>query len=103
MIGVFLIALLAVYNARLAKRIGLSGFGWGVLTVLSFIFTESILGAFLVAMKYKGNIAELTDPEKMKVFIENNSIIYWSMLAFGVGGGLLVRYILEKKEKRNQV
>jgi hypothetical protein len=54
-------------------------------------------------MKYKGNIAELTDPEKMKVFIENNSIVYWSMLAFGVGGGLLVRYILEKKEKRNQV
>ena len=99
MLDVFIIALMAAYNARLAKRAGQNGLLWGFLTVLSFVVVEVFAGTILLISKYKGPIADLTNPETMQKFVQGNMLMYWTMLAFGIGGGLLIRFILERMLK----
>lgn len=92
----FLIALAVVYNARVARNIGQSGILWGFITLVSFILCQSILGAILVVSLYKG----VPTRTGIQAFLEGNPLTAFTIMLFGVGGALIIHYVLEQMGKK---
>ena len=98
MLNVFFIALMTSYNARLAKKAGQNAIVWGIITIILYLFIAFIAGGILIVNKFKGRIADLMNPETIAV-IQKDIVLQFSIIAFGIGGALLVRFILERMLK----
>ena len=92
--GILIFVVFGILNGRLALRLGLKVPFWVLMTILGTI-GGFFVTAIVVAINYKGtaNVKEVQD------FFTNNPLKMLTMLAGGVGGALLVRYIMEHKQK----
>lgn len=113
MFEIVLLGYLAFRNGVRARQKGLNTMLWGGLTVLSFFFAQAI-GIMVVMMNFMSgaiNMQLITSPdpkvrlEAQKQFQElyaANPLHAITALLFGIGGYLLIRYILEKKPNKKQ-
>jgi hypothetical protein len=96
-----LIGILVAYNARLAMRIGQNGILWGFITLVSYFLCQSFFGAILILIINKW---KMIMPQEINSLLQKNPMAALAIVMFGVGGALLIRYILEtmaKKKKTN--
>lgn len=92
----FLVLFILIFtNGRIARRKGRNVFGWSALTFAAFIIVETICGVIYVAATYKGAMTPQAVRDYM-LQIQQQPIKVVTLLLFGVGGGLLIRFILEK-------
>lgn len=82
----------AYQNAKLAGRKGQNPVVWVFITMLMFFLAYGMGAGILVMIMYKGPI----DPDALKIFLEQHPFMYVTVLFIGLGGYLLVRYILER-------
>jgi hypothetical protein len=88
---VLLVVFLAYKNNLLAKRKGQNSIVWVFITILAFFIGEIIGGMIMLLLFYKGEYtieglqAFMTNPVRMLI-----------LPAAGMGGYLLIRYILER-------
>lgn len=111
MLEIILLAYLSFRNGVRARQKGLNAVLWGGLTVLSFFFAFS-LGFGIVIVNFLPeyvNLQQLSSPDlkvrvaAMQPLIEQftaNPLHYITVEMFGIGGYLLIRYILERKPNK---
>ena len=88
-----LLIAMAYLNAVRAKRKGKTAWVWGLLTVVSF-FVCTVLGEMIVlGLFYKGPLTA----DALQSFFINNILSLLFCFVCGIGGFLLVRYILDRK------
>lgn len=90
--GIFFFILFCVLNARLARKKGLTQGKW-IWRTIAAMFGGIFLGSLMVAVSYKGP-ADMVSLEK---YLSVNPLKEITIFMLMIGGGLLVRYILEKK------
>jgi hypothetical protein len=94
-------------NHSIAVSKGLNGWLWAGITILAFFLAE-IIGAFFVLIFFLKNKVDFnlvaTDPSYKDHAVDiindefkNNPMLLIAIYLFGVGGWLLVRYVLERK------
>lgn len=91
---VFLVGIFVYLNANLAKKKGLNPILWGFITVVAFFVAMMLLGALYMSLVYNGPMTQ----EAMKQYMESNMLVAWTLIFLGIGGTLLVRFILEKRK-----
>lgn len=88
--------LLAVFcsyrNAQLAKRKGQNTVVWVLITMFAFFISYFIGSIVMVSVFYRGALTS----EALMSFLMERPLIVVTIMFFGLGGYLLVRYILEK-------
>lgn len=94
MLILFLLGFLIYYNIRLAKKKGQNPILWGIITFFGFFLAYALLGSIYIAIIYKGPITR----EALEAYLQREPMVVMMLTAIGVGGVLLVRYILEKKK-----
>lgn len=82
----------AYRNAMLAKTKGQNTVVWVIITIVTFFLAYGIGGGILISILYKGPL----ERDTLISFLLNSPILLITILFFGVGGYLLIRYILEK-------
>lgn len=104
---------LAFRNGMRARLKGLNGIGWGMLTIVMFtigFFIGSLITFFAIFRdtldmnrmeKDKDAYTKELMPQIQDAFV-NNPIHSLTIFMCGLGGYLLVRYILEKKKPLKQ-
>jgi uncharacterized membrane protein YadS len=93
------VLVLSVYlNSRLATKRGLNPFLWGLISLFAFFVGFVLLGSFYAVIFYKGPL----NNEAVQAWIKNSPLITAMMTMLGVGGTLIVRYILERKPPAKQ-
>ncbi|MBA3827601.1 MAG: hypothetical protein H0X33_01560 [Taibaiella sp.] len=99
MLLILLILLLAYNNGVKAGRKGKNPIAWGVITLAAF-FCFTIVGEFIaILLFYKGSITTNTTQnvrEIMDFFTHNTYAVIFIVLS-GMGGYLLIRYLLDRK------
>lgn len=100
MLILILIGYLIYRNCRIAKDKGKNVFLWGVLTFVAIFFTEVIGMFLLVAFFYPEYLAvqNIEKSQELAAAISNNMLHSIFILFCGVGGYLLIRYILEQSK-----
>lgn len=93
----FLLGLLIYTNARLATKKGKNPFVWGLITLVAFLLAFGILGGSYLTAVYNGPVT----PEAIAQYYVENPLVITIMVMLGIGGVLLVRYILERTTPRN--
>lgn len=113
MFQIVLLAYLAFRNGVRARQKGLNVVLWGGLTVLSFFFAFA-LGVGIVTANFLGesfNLQRLSTlqgterEEAVKQFQDlffANPLHFLTVILFGIGGYLLIRFILEKKPNKKE-
>ncbi|MBX2905639.1 MAG: hypothetical protein KF744_06340 [Taibaiella sp.] len=113
MFQIVLLAYLAFRNGVRARQKGLNVVLWGALTVLSFFFAFA-LGVGVVTANFLGesfNLQRLSTlqgterEEAVKQFQDlffANPLHFLTVILFGIGGYLLIRFILEKKPNKKE-
>lgn len=108
MFEIILMVYLAYRNSVRAKLKGANGLAWGMITAFAFIVTF-IIGGIFVIVNFCGDIVNVqalssADPKvrmalsnQLATAINNDPLHMITMELFGVGGYLLVRYILERR------
>ncbi|MBS1644938.1 MAG: hypothetical protein JST36_07870 [Bacteroidetes bacterium] len=94
MLLLIILGWLIYYNIRLAKKKGKNPISWGIFTFLGFFLSYAILGSIYVAIIYKGPITR----EGLEAYLMKEPLVATMLLAIGIGGALLVRFILEKSK-----
>ena len=79
-------------NAQLAKRKGQNSVVWVVITLAAFFVAYAIGAGIMVGALYKGPIEKTA----MMAFLESHPLLVVTIMFFGLGGYMLVRYILER-------
>jgi hypothetical protein len=92
MFFLFLLGILVYLNSNLAKKKGLSPVLWGVITVVAFFAAFMVLGTIYVSLIYNGQYTR----EAMMTYFESRPLVGYTIILLGVGGTLLVRFILER-------
>lgn len=92
---IILCVFLAYLNGRLAKRKGYKSTPWLLSTMGAFFFTYFL--GYMLPFMVNSNMPELTSTQEVVEYINNHLLIIFTMYAFGIGGYLFVRYILEKR------
>ena len=92
MLEIFLSIFLAYRNAQLAKRKGQNTVVWVIITLAAFFLTYLVAGAVYIAMLYNGPL----DPKSLTEYMASHPFIMITLMFFGIGGYLIVRYILER-------
>lgn len=82
----------AYQNAKLAKRKGQNTVVWVFITIITFFLTYGIGAGVLVSIMYDGPLEQAA----LTQFIETHPVMYVTVFFLGIGGYLLVRYILER-------
>ena len=92
MLFLLLLALLIYTNVSLAKKKGKNPVIWGIVTFFAFFVSYMVLGVIYVAIIYKGpwNNAALT------AYLTHEPLANTMLAMLGVGGVLIVRYVLER-------
>lgn len=94
-----IILILTVYlNSRLAVRKGRNPFLWGLISLFAFFAGFVLLGSIYAAMFYRGPLNNAA----VQSWIQSSPLIVAMMGMLGVGGTLVVRYILERKPSIKQ-
>jgi len=113
MFEIILVSYLAYSNNVRAKLKGVNGILWGAITAGAF-FAAFILGGFVVIYNFCGdlvNIDAFSSPDvqvrtaaanQLMTVMNNNPLHLATIELFGIGGYLLVRYILEKKPGKKE-
>lgn len=113
MLELVLIGYLAFRNSVRARQKGLNSFLWASITVICFLFAFSI-GLGFVAVNFLSdtvNFQHLSSPdlkirtEAAQQLVDNfsrNPLHYMTVELFGIGGYLLIRYILDRKPNKKQ-
>ena len=94
MLPILLLALMVYVNARLARKKGLNPIAWGAVTFAAFFLAYLLLGSFYVMMIYKGPLTR----EALQSWLMASPLTQVMLAMLGVGGFLLVRYVLERKK-----
>ncbi|MEO6831605.1 MAG: hypothetical protein ABI378_04860 [Chitinophagaceae bacterium] len=94
MLILFLLGILIYSNIRIAKKKGLNPLLWGVITFIAFFLSYALLGSIYIAAIYKGPVTR----DALEVYLTKEPMAVLILTTIGVGGVLLVRYILEKKK-----
>lgn len=95
MFFLLLIALLVYTNATLARKKGLNPTLWGVISVFGFFAAYLLLGGIYISAVYKGPYTS----DAVKAWAFNSPLEVLMMFMLGIGGMLVVRFILEKKSE----
>lgn len=113
MFVIILLVYLAFRNSARAKAKGLNGILWAGITVLSF-FTTLFIGCMIVVFNFCADKVNLdllasTDPETRAMVtkqladaLNSNPLHSLTIELFGIGGYLLIRYILDRKPEKKQ-
>lgn len=91
------VGILAFLNARLALKKGRNPYAWGFLSLFAFFVAFITVGCLYFFMLYDGALTR----EAMQAYMEQNILTAVMMEMLGVGGMLLVRFILERSRPRN--
>jgi hypothetical protein len=94
MLLALLLALLIYTNVRLAVVKGLNPWTWGVISLVAFIIAYLLLGSAYFFLVYKGPL----NPDAARAWAEQYPLKAILMLMLGIGGVLIVRFILERKQ-----
>lgn len=89
---ILVFVLFSILNGKLAKKKGLRQGPW-IWRTIGAMFAGAFLGSMIISAGYKGSI----DVASMQKFLSDNPLKVITMYMLEIGGGLLVRYILEKK------
>lgn len=89
------LVLMVFLNARLARVKGRNSYLWGFITFLAFFAAYAVLGSIYVAMIYKGPLTK----EALTAWLGQSIITQVMLMMIGIGGTLIVRFILERKER----
>ena len=109
-ISLLLFFYLSYSNGMRAKRKGLSPFVWGIMTFVSIFLSEMIGMAIVVVYFCRDviNINKLTDPvykdaatKRLAEVVYNNPTHVLTIFLFGIGGYLLLRFIIDRKQNKN--
>lgn len=92
---VLILVLLAIPNAMLARKKGLSPVLWGFLSIVGFFATYLVVGGTYFSLVYKGAMTQ----EAVTAWVVAKPLIALLMFLFGIGGVLLVRFILERQKR----
>jgi hypothetical protein len=92
---ILMLVLLALPNARLARKQGRSGVLWGFLSIVGFFAAYFFVGGAYFSIVYKGAMTR----EAVTAWVMDKPLIALLMMLFGIGGVLLVRFILEKQKR----
>ena len=92
MLLLLLLALLIYTNVRLAKSKGKNPIVWGIVTFVAFLTAYLLLGTVYLAIVYKGPL----NREALTTYLTNEPLAVIMLSMLGVGGVLLVRFILER-------
>ena len=106
MLEILLLAFLGFKNYRLAKTKGLHGVRWFVITDLAFLATYMIGMYVVIVFGLHSKVVITADMGKAQIdatvkqvtqeFL-NNPILMFAVYGFGIGGYLLIRFLLERK------
>lgn len=110
-VSLLMLMYLSYRNGVKAKKKSLNGIVWGLISFASCFIAEMI-GAFMVIFCFCSNVINVnrlaTDPSYKNTEVQlmqqdfiNNPLHPITITVFGIGGYLLVRYILEKKPGKN--
>ena len=113
MFGIVLVGYLSYRNGLRARLKGQNPFMWGIITFAAFL-AMMVLGMLIVIVYFCRDVINLnqlssTDPKSiaatqqqiMQVF-DANPLHYITVVLFGVGGYLFVRYILDRKHNKKE-
>ena len=115
-VGIFVLFFLAYRNSVRAKLKGQNGLLWGVVTAVSYLLSE-IIGLYVVISlfcrdavdmsilaKSKGNFDEASKQFNLQVSkaLMENPLREITVFLFGLGGYLLVRYLIERKPDKKE-
>ncbi|OSZ78723.1 hypothetical protein CAP35_10885 [Chitinophagaceae bacterium IBVUCB1] len=92
MLDIIIIIVFCYLNGKLAKQKGLNNTTWVLITIAA-IFGGMFIGSMFIALGYKGTM----DMKSIQQFLFNNPLKILTFYAMEIGGGLLVRYVLDKK------
>jgi len=111
--SLLLLVFLSYKNGVRAKRKSLNGWVWGLSSFLA-CFVAEIIGMLIVLLFFCAKVIDInrlgTDPSYKNTAVQllqqefiKNPLDYVTIVLFGIGGYLLVRYILDKKPGKNDV
>jgi hypothetical protein len=92
LLDIILFVFFAYSNSKIARRKGLSPALWVFMTIVTMI-TAMFVGAFIVMLTYRGAIQVAS----VQRFLMNNPLKILTFYACEAGGGLLIRYVLERR------
>ncbi len=92
---ILILLMLALPNAMLARKKGHNPFIWGLLSILGFFVAYFFVGGTYFAIVYKGAMTE----EAVTAWVMKKPLIALLMFLIGIGGVLLVRFILERQKR----
>ncbi len=82
-------------NARTAIQKGKSSLLWGLITFITFMLTYALVSTVFVLLTYRGPLT----PEGLQGYIaglQGNLLKSITLAMFGLGGGLIIRYVLQR-------
>lgn len=86
-------------NAQLAKRKGQNTVIWVIITLVAFFISYMIGFMLMVGMFYRGPLEQ----NALITFMIDHPLLVVTIMFFGLGGYLLIRYILEKMPDAKKV
>lgn len=98
MIDILLFSLfiyLVYSNGSLARKLGKNGIVWGLITFLGFMGGNFIGSLIVMGFFYKGDWGDIRAWIK---FLLDNPAKQWLITACALGGGIFIRYILEREK-----
>jgi len=92
MLDIIIILIFCFTNARLAKQKGLNSLNWVLITIAAIV-GGMFIGSFIAVLGYRGSL----DMKSIQNYLFDNPVKVLTFYAMEIGGGLLVRYVLDKK------
>ena len=92
MLDILFFVLFCIHNSKIARSKGLNPTSW-VLRTIAAMFGGIFLGSFFITIGYKGGM----DIVSAQRYLFQNPLKLITLYALEIGGGLLVKFILEKK------
>lgn len=89
------IVLLVIFNTQLAKKKNHSAGLWAFLTVVGYLVVGTMLTFVYLILTFKGKF-EMEEVRQYVLQVQSDPLKALLITLFGVGGGLLIRFILEK-------
>lgn len=96
MLDIIIIIVFCYINGNLAVKKGLNRTTWILITIAA-IFGGMFIGSFFAIMGYKGGM----NMTSIQEFLFANPLKVITFYAMEIGGGLLVRYVLDRKVNPN--
>lgn len=95
MLDTLLLFILIYTNSRLATKRGRNSIAWGIITLVGYLIIGGLAGAIYLLFSYKGAINQQAVQDYV-IKAQQDPIKHITIVMLGVGGGLLMRFILEK-------